>query len=39
MSLLNKLIIEKHTIYIVKLNILHMSILIKKYKLEQFFVL
>ena len=34
MSLLDKLIIEEYTIYMAKLDILHISILTKKHRLE-----
>ena len=39
MSLLDKLIIEEHATYVAKLDTLHMSVLTKKYRLEQFFML
>ena len=39
MSLLDKLVIEEYAIYIAKLDTLHTSVLTRKYRLEQFFIL
>ena len=39
MSLLDKLVIKEYATYMAKLDILHISVLIRKYRLEQFFVL
>ena len=38
-SLLDKLIVKEHATYVAKLGTLHMSVLTRKYRLKQFFML